>query len=121
MKRKPSVEHLEDAVILAFLDGELSLAASRKAKHHLQSCWKCRSAAAELERLVQTAYALLSGGDEAGTVQTDTANAEFLRRKAKTDETWDKRLRRSTYELFQRHVYSIGQDGEQATFSLLSI
>ena len=24
MKRKPSVEHLEDAVILAFLDGELS-------------------------------------------------------------------------------------------------
>ena len=92
MKRKPSVEHLEDAVILAFLDGELSRSASRKAKCHLQSCWKCRSAAAELERLAQTAYALLSEADEADPAQTDTANAEFLRRKAKTDEAWGKRL-----------------------------
>jgi len=121
MKRKPSVEHLEDAVILAFLDGELSRADSRKAKHHLQSCWKCRSAATELELLAQTAYALLSEADEAGAGQTDTANAEFLRRKAKTDETWDKRLRRSTYELFQRHVSSIGRDEVQITCSPLSI
>jgi anti-sigma factor RsiW len=107
MKRKPSVEHLEDAVILAFLDGELSRADSRKAKHHLQSCWKCRSAATELERLAQTAYELLSGGDAAGTVRTESANAEFLKRKAKTDETWNKRLRRSTRTLFQRPVSSI--------------
>ena len=121
MKRKPSVEHLEDAVILAFLDGELSRPASRKAKHHLQSCWKCRSAAAELELLAQTAYSLVSGGDEAGTVRTDTANAEFLRRKAKTDETWNKRLRRSTSLLFQRPVSSIGRDCVQTTCLPLSI
>jgi anti-sigma factor RsiW len=83
MKRKPSVEHIEDAVILAYLDGELSGATWRKAKHHLQSCWNCRSAAAELELLAQTAYALLSGGDEADSVLTDIAKAGFLRQKAK--------------------------------------
>src|ERR1035441_6868520 len=102
MKRKPSVEHLEEAVILAYLDGELSQAAARKAKRHLQSCWNCRSAAAELEVLAQTAYALLSGGDEADTVQTGTGKAEFLRRKAKVDETLDKKSRRSTSILFPR-------------------
>jgi anti-sigma factor RsiW len=121
MKREPSVEHLEDAVILAYLDGELSRAATRKAKHHLQSCWNCRSAAAELELLAQTAHALLSGGDEADTVQTGTAKAEFLRRKAKIDETWDKTLRRSTSMLFQRPVSSIGRDSLRTTCSSLSI
>lgn len=102
MKRKPTVEHLEDAVILAYLDGELSRADARMAKHHLQSCWNCRSAAAELELLAQTAYALLSDGDESDAVQTGTAKAEFLRRKAKSDETWGKKLRRSTSTRFQR-------------------
>jgi anti-sigma factor RsiW len=107
MKRKPSIEHLEDAVILAYLDGELSRAAARKTKQHLQSCWNCRSAAAELELLAETAYALLSGGDKADTAQTGTARAEFLRRKAKIDETWNKKLRRSTSILFRRPVSSI--------------
>jgi hypothetical protein len=121
MKRRPSVEHLEDAVILAYLDGELSRAATRKAKHHLQSCWNCRSAAAELELLAQTAYALLSGGDEADTAQIGTAKAEFLRRKAKIDETWDKKLRLSTSLLFQPPVSSIGGDSIRTTCSSLSI
>jgi anti-sigma factor RsiW len=121
MKRKPSVEHLEDAVILAYLDGELSRAVARKAKHHLESCWSCRSAAAELELLAQTAYALLSGEDEADTAQTGTANAEFLRRKAKIDETWDRKFRRSTSMLFQRPVSSIGRDSLRTTCSSLSI
>jgi anti-sigma factor RsiW len=107
MKREPSVEHLEDTVILAYLDGELCRAAARKAKHHLESCWNCRSAAAELELLAQTAYALLSGGNEGGTVQTGTAKAELFRRKAEIDETWDEKLRRSTSILFQRPVSSI--------------
>ena len=102
MRRKPSVEHLEDVVILAYLDGELSRLAARKAQHHLQSCWNCRSAAAELELLAQTAYALLSSGDEADTVHTGTAKVEFLRRKAKIDEAWDKKSRRCTSMLFQR-------------------
>ena len=121
MKSKLHVEHLEDAVILAYLDGELSWAAARKTKHHLQSCWNCRSAAAELELLAQTAYALLSSGDEADTVHTGTAKTEFLRRKAKIDETWDKKLRRGTSILFQRPVSSIERDSLRTICSSLSI
>src|SRR5579872_6444912 len=102
MKKKPSVEHLEQTLILAYLDGELSGAVARKAKHHLQSCWGCRSAAAELELLAQTANALLSGVDEGDAVRTAIAKTEFLRRKAKIDESWDKNLKRSTFVLFQR-------------------
>ena len=85
MRRKGSVEHLEDTVILAYLDGELSRPAERKATRHLQSCWKCRSAAAELEALAQTAYALLSNRDEPNAAQVGIAKASFLRRKAKID------------------------------------
>ena len=121
MKRKHYIEHLEDAVILAYLDGELSRADARKAKHHLQSCWNCRSAAAELELLAQTAYALLSGGDRADAVRTGAAKAEFLRRKTVTDETWDKKLRRSASVLLQRPMSSIGRDGVRTTCSSLSI
>jgi hypothetical protein len=102
MTKRPSVEHLEDAVILAFLDGELSRAAARKTKHHLETCWNCRSAAGELELLAETAYALVSGGDEADIVRTGAAKAEFLRRKAKVDETWNKHLRPSTSLFFRR-------------------
>jgi anti-sigma factor RsiW len=121
MKSRPHVEHLEDVVILAFLDGELSRAAAKKAKHHLESCWNCRSAAAELELLAETACALLSDFDEADTVRTGTAKVEFLRRKVKMDETWNKQLRRSTSALFQRSISAIGRDCLQTTFSSLSI
>jgi len=108
MKRKPSVEHLEDAVILAYLDGELSRAAAQKTKYHLQSCWKCRSTAAEIELLAETAYALLTGRDEADSIETGTAKADFLRRKVEIDETWRKDLRRRTSMLFQRPFSLIG-------------
>ena len=121
MKRRPSVEHLEDAVILAYLDGELSRAVTRKVNHHLQSCWNCRSVAAELELLAETAYALLSGRDEADTVEKGTAKAEFLRRKAKIDEAWNKKSRRNTSLLFPRLVSLTGRDGLGTTSSPLSI
>ena len=117
MRRKPSVEHLEDSLILAYLDGELSRAAARKACDHLQSCWKCRSVAAELETLAQTANALLSSGDQADSTQAGAAKAEFLRRKAKIDETWAENLRRSTSMLFRRPVSPIGRDGVRTTCS----
>jgi hypothetical protein len=70
--------------------------------------------------IAQTAYALLSGEDEADAVQTGTAMAEFLRRKAKIDEALDKKLRRNTSMLFQQPVSSIGQDSLRTTCSSLS-
>ena len=74
-----------------------------------------------LSYLAQTAYTLLSDVDEADMVQTAAAKAEFLRRKVKTDETWDKKQRRSTSILFQRPVPLMGRDGVRATCSSLSI
>ena len=71
--------------------------------------------------LAQTAYALLSGVDEADMAQTGIAKAEFLRRKAKIEETWDNKFRRSTSMLFQRPVSSIGRDSIRTTCSFLSI
>lgn len=121
MKRRPSIEHPEDVVLLAYLDGELSRAAARNVKHHLESCWNCRYTAAELELLAQSAYALLSGGDDGDTVQKDAAKAEFLRRKGTFDEKWTRKSKRTIFMLFERPGSSIGQGGLRTTCSPLSI
>jgi anti-sigma factor RsiW len=121
MKTIPSPEHLEDAVILAYLDGELSRAAARKVTHHLQSCWNCRSAAAELELLAQTAYALLSGKEEADAQRLKTARAEFFRRKASIDATWNKEPRRGVFLLNQQSLSAIGRGTLQETRFLIAI
>jgi len=110
MKKKSSIEHLEDAVILAYLDGELSRAAARKVKQHLQSCWNCRSAAAELELLAQMAYALLAGRDEADAARAGTAKGEFLRRKAKIDTAWNDGSGHGKLLLGHGHFSSIKAD-----------
>ena len=108
MRRNLSPEHLEDAAILAYLDGELSRAATRRAKLHLQSCWKCRYAAAELEQLAQTAYVLLEGRGESDVHLTSTAKDEFFRRKAKIDTTWNDGLRRRISMLSEQALVSFG-------------
>jgi len=118
MTRKPSIEHLEDAVILAYLDGELSRAAARRAKQHLQSCWSCRSAAAELELLAQTAYALLTGGDEADSAQMVTAKAEFLKRKATFNAAWNDGSGHRTSLLGGEHLSSMTADCLRKRYSL---
>jgi hypothetical protein len=121
MRRKPSIEHLEDAVILAYLDGELSRAAARKTKQHLQRCWSCRSAAAELELLAQTAYALLAGRDEADAARAATAKGEFLMRKAKIDTAWNDKSGYRTSLLGGEHLCSIRVDSLRKAYSCLAI
>jgi len=110
MRRRPSIEHLEDAVILAYLDGELSRAPTRKTKQHLQRCWSCRSTAAELELLAETVYALLAGRDEVDAEQMVTAKAEFLRRKAKFDAAWSGGSGHRTSLLGDEHLCFIRAD-----------
>jgi len=121
MRRKPSIEHLEDAVVLAYLDGELSRAAARKAKEHLQRCWSCRSAAAELELLAQMAYALLAGRDEADAARAGTAKGEFLRRKANIDTAWNDGWAHTTSLLSHKHLCSIRADNLRKAYSCLAI
>ena len=58
MRRSQSGAHPEDTVLLAYLDAELPKATTRLAKEHLQTCWKCRAAIAELELQAQAAAKL---------------------------------------------------------------
>ena len=81
MKRNHSNEHPEDAVLLAYLDGELSRRATRTTAQHLQNCWTCRSSLAELELQAQIVSRLLSNHDESDIVRKQNAKARFLERK----------------------------------------
>jgi len=49
MLRNRSREHPNDETLLAYLDAELSNLRMRAIRTHLQICWKCRAALAELE------------------------------------------------------------------------
>jgi anti-sigma factor RsiW len=77
MKRSLSNEHLEDAALLAYLDAELSGRAARTVQKHLQICWVCRSAMAELELLTQTASKLFSQQNESDSARTRKTKARF--------------------------------------------
>jgi hypothetical protein len=91
MKRNLSNEHLEDAALLAYLDAELSGAANRRVQRHLQACWKCRSASAELEFLAQTVSKLLSQQDESDITRTRDACTKFLELKIVLEDSLQKR------------------------------
>jgi hypothetical protein len=44
--------HLENDLLLQFLDGELSMRKARQVRKHVEACWQCRAELAELHRLV---------------------------------------------------------------------
>jgi Putative zinc-finger len=46
--KSPKFLHLDDAYMLAHLDGELSTRARQQVADHLQSCWSCRGRFREL-------------------------------------------------------------------------
>jgi anti-sigma factor RsiW len=85
MKRNLSNAHLEDTVLLAYLDGELSRRLMRTAAQHLQNCWACRSSLAELERQAQIISRLLINHDESDTARKQNAKAKFLERKKRVE------------------------------------
>ena len=59
--RTPKVsKHLNEEVLLAYLDGELSSSRIRRVRNHLTSCWKCRSVLADLETQAEAVSRLLS-------------------------------------------------------------
>jgi len=44
--------HLDDGVLLRYLDGELTGREMRRARAHLEACWQCRCAREALESTV---------------------------------------------------------------------
>ncbi len=83
MKRNPSNVHPEDTILLAYLDAELPKPAMRSTAQHLQTCWKCRAALADLELQAQAASKILTHQVESGISRADAAKAKFLERKSR--------------------------------------
>jgi hypothetical protein len=78
MRRNLATEHPDDAALLGYLDAELSRMAMRRTEKHLQSCWKCRSALAELEYQAQGISRLLAHQDDSDIARTQNAKPKFL-------------------------------------------
>jgi anti-sigma factor RsiW len=82
MKRNPSNVHPNETILLAYLDAELPRPAMRSTAQHLQSCWKCRAALADLELQAQAAAKMLNHQGESDISRADAAKATFLERKS---------------------------------------
>ena len=91
MKINPSNVHPEDTILLAYLDAEPPRPAMRSTAQHLQACWKCRAALADLEFQAQAAAKLLTHQAESDTSRAEAVKAEFLERKSR----FETRSRRS--------------------------
>lgn len=81
--KKPSNVHPEDTILLAYLDAELPKPAMRSTAQHLQTCWKCRAALADLELQAQAASKILTHQVESDISKADAAKSKFLERKAR--------------------------------------
>ena len=82
MRINRSREHLADEVLVAYLDGEMSKARMRAIRAHLNLCWKCRSALAELESAAEAASRLLAERSKDEIDRSLQARERFLRWRA---------------------------------------
>jgi anti-sigma factor RsiW len=79
MRSSRSREHLADEVLVAYLDGEMSNARMRAIRTHLDVCWKCRSALAELEFQAEAISRLLADKSKDEIDRSLRAREKFLR------------------------------------------
>ena len=82
MRINRSREHLPDEILVAFLDGEMSKSRIRAIQNHLNLCWKCRSALAELENAAEATSRLLAERSEDEIDRSLQARERFLRWRA---------------------------------------
>jgi anti-sigma factor RsiW len=79
MRISRSREHLADEALLAYLDGEMSNTRMRATRTHLKTCWKCRSALAELESQAEAISCLLAEKSKYEIDRSVQAREKFLR------------------------------------------
>jgi anti-sigma factor RsiW len=79
MRRRTSPEHLDDEALLAYLDGEVSAARTRRIRNHLKICWKCRSVVADVEAQAEMVCRLLSAERGSDINRSAKAKKTFLR------------------------------------------
>jgi hypothetical protein len=101
MKRNLAKEHPDDVALLGYLDAELSRVAMRRTEGHLQSCWKCRSALAELETQAQNISRLLSDQDDSDIARMQHAKAKFLNLKRSLETLRDEPPRKTSSTFFK--------------------
>ena len=79
MRSNRSREHLNDEILLAYLDGEMSNTRVRAILIHLKICWKCRAALAELESQAEAISRLLAEKSQDEIDRSVQARERFLR------------------------------------------
>lgn len=79
MRSRRPLEHLNEEQLLAYLDGEMSLARMRSARNHLRICWNCRSLLAELEAHIESISRLLLARTQDDGDRSIVAKEKFLR------------------------------------------
>jgi anti-sigma factor RsiW len=66
-------------MLLAYLDGEMSMARIRAIRNHLKNCWKCRSVLADLESQAEAISRLLTANLDSEIDRSVEAKEKFLR------------------------------------------
>jgi anti-sigma factor RsiW len=112
MRRNLATEHPDDAALLGYLDAELSRVAMRGTQQHLQSCWKCRSALAELERQAQGISRLLSHQDDSDIARTQNAKTKFLNSKRSLETLLEEPPRKAGPTFFKSGVKGGAKPGQ---------
>src|SRR5579871_1897882 len=79
MRMSRSREHLDDEHLLAYLDGEMNNTQMRAVRSHLDLCWECRSAIAELEAQAEAVSRLLTERSNDAIARSVHARDRFLR------------------------------------------
>ena len=82
MLRNRSREHPNDETLLAYLDAELSNLRMRFIRTHLQICWRCRAALAELESQAVAISRRLAEKSQDEIDRSVQAREKFLRWRA---------------------------------------
>ena len=71
--------HLDDELLVAFMDGEISANQKHSVEAHLENCWKCRSALTDLESRMEEVSRLLTITGKAEIDRSVAAKERFLR------------------------------------------
>lgn len=82
MRMSRSREHPDDDHLLAYLDGEMNNTRARAIRAHLDLCWNCRSALAELEAQAEAVSRLLTGRSTDEIARSVRARERFLQWRA---------------------------------------
>src|SRR5204862_7304118 len=75
-------QHLDDADLISYLDGEMLRADQEEARAHLESCWNCRSGLLAMQNNIEKFLQLRKEIASADLPPSNAAVSQFRRRLA---------------------------------------